>query len=102
MIIVNLEIRIIINKLKKKIIWLWFIDLLVFRKLWFIIFINYENICKFLDIYLYMYFRLEKVNIEYVSINRIFVVVFENKKLRILCYNIIDLLIFGIININFF
>lgn len=81
---------------------MWFIDLLVFRKLWFVIFINYENICKFLNIYLYMYFRLEKVNIEYVSINRIFVVVFENKKLRILCYNIIDLLIFGIININFF
>lgn len=37
-----------------------------------------------------MYPRLEKANTEYASINRIFVVVSENKKLRILCYNIID------------
>lgn len=42
-----------------------------------------------------MYPRLEKANTENASINRIFVVVSENKKLRILCYNIIDLLIFG-------
>lgn len=49
-----------------------------------------------------MYPRLEKANTEYASMNRIFVVVSENKKLRILCYNIIDLLIFGTININSF
>lgn len=98
----NSEIRIITNKLKKKIIWLWPTDLPVFRKLWPVTFTNYENTCKPLNTHLYMYPRLEKANTEYASMNRIFVVVSENKKLRILCYNIIDLLIFGTININSF
>lgn len=40
-----------------------------------------------LDTHLYMYPRLEKANTEYASINRIFVVVSESKKLRIRIIN---------------
>lgn len=52
-----------------------------------------------LDTHLYMYPRLEKANTEYASINRIFVVVSESKKLRI---RIINFLTFETINTNSF
>lgn len=52
-----------------------------------------------LDTHLYMYPRLEKANTEYASINRIFVVVSESKKLRI---RIINFLTFEKINTNSF
>lgn len=52
-----------------------------------------------LDTHLYMYPRLEKANTEYASINIIFVVVSESKKLRI---RIINFLTFETINTNSF
>lgn len=52
-----------------------------------------------LDTHLYMYPKLEKANTEYASINRIFVVVSESKKLRI---RIIYFLTFETINTNSF